>query len=461
MGSHRVLVVDDSRTVRRVVERMLVTAGFDVDLAADGKEALERAASHPPDLVLTDFVMPQMNGLRFVQSLRAIDNLASVPVVLMSAKADRIAESFVAQTGALDAITKPFSPEALLAVTTHALARAAAESMPPPPPLPEDASDPVKITVNGLPAPEHGTETDDPARARAAARIARTIAELATAARIGGGISTDAMVGAIERYASESVLLAWAADLGALVPDAQGERALEGAIEHVPLGDVFELLRHQRQTGTLEITNGRDAVTVCFSQGAIDLALERSSRPEFRIGRYAVEEGLVDEDELERVLASRSGPRHLLGTYLVKIGYLRNEDLTRLLVRQTSELVYEALRWRRGRYQFSRLAARPEAALARLAIPVSTVLMEGLRRVDEWRLVEEQLRSFDEIFRPDHDAIARIDRARLSREERTVLDAVDGKRSVREVAAQTRMGSFDVGKIVYQLVTARLIRSAR
>src|SRR6478609_6097014 len=101
---------------------MLTSAGFDVELAADGKEGLERAAARTPDLVLTDFVMPHMNGLRFIQSLRAIHNLASVPVVLMSAKADRIGESFVAQTGALDAITKPFSPEALLAVTTHALA---------------------------------------------------------------------------------------------------------------------------------------------------------------------------------------------------------------------------------------------------------------------------------------------------------------------------------------------------
>lgn len=435
---------------------MLVSAGFDVDLAADGKEALERAAARPPDLVLTDFVMPQMNGLRFVQALRAIHNLAAVPVVLMSAKADRIAESFVAQTGALDAITKPFSPDALLAVTTHALARAAAESMPPPPPLPDDASDPLKITANGIPADAVAPSANDPARAEAARRVAKTVAELVVAARMGMNVETIAS--ALQRHADVDVMLSWAADLAALVPEAHGERAMEGAIEHVPLGDVLELLRHQRQTGTLEIDNGHDAVTVCFSRGAIDLAIERSARREFRIGRYAIEEGLVDEEELERLLAARSGARQLLGTHLVKLGYLRPEDLTRLLTRQTSELVYEALRWRRGRYVFSRLAARPEASLARLAIPVSTVLMEGLRRVDEWRLVEEHVRSFDEVFRPDPDAIARLDRSRLSREERTVLEAIDGRRSVRDVTQHVRMGSFDVGKIVFQLVSSRLVR---
>lgn len=454
MGTRLVLVVDDSRTVRRVVERMLTSAGYEVELAADGKEALERAAARTPDLVLTDFVMPQMNGLRFIQSLRAIHNLASVPVVLMSAKADRIGESFVAQTGALDAITKPFSPEALLAVTTHALARAAAESMPPPLPLPLDASDPVKITANGIPAEVEPTE--DPARAEAARRVASTIAELVVSARM--AVNVDSVAAAIQRLAGDDVLLSWAAELGALVPKGRGESALEGAIEHVPLGDVLEMLRHGRQTGTLEIDHDQTAITVCFSQGAIDLALERSARHEFRIGRYAVEEGLIDEAELERLVRSRSGTRQLLGTHLVKLGFLRPEDLTRLLTRQTSELVYEALRWRRGRYRFSRLATRPEASLARLAIPVSSVLMEGLRRVDEWRLVEEQIRSFDDVFRPDPDAIARIDQNRLSREERTVLAAVDGTRSVRGIVEHVHMGSFEVGKILFQLVTSRLVR---
>ena len=126
--SRRVLVVDDSTTVRRVVERTLAQAGFDVVLAADGREGLERASATVPDLVLVDFVMPHMNGFQLCQALRSIDNLAAVPIVLMSAKADRIGDGFLAQTGALDAISKPFSPEALLAVTTHALARAAAGS---------------------------------------------------------------------------------------------------------------------------------------------------------------------------------------------------------------------------------------------------------------------------------------------------------------------------------------------
>ncbi len=455
MGSRRILVVDDSRTVRRVVERVLVSAGFDVDLAVDGKDGLDRAMSRVPDLVLTDFVMPNMNGLRFVQSLRAIANLERVPVVLMSAKADKIGESFVAQTGALDAITKPFSPEALLAVTTNAFARADAGSTPPPPPSHDErAVEHIETAGMGLPR-----SSPDPARERAAVKIMERFAELYVTTRGEAlGVDTSSVLAKLRERIQPEVMLAWVSELSTLVPDLHGDRALEGAIEHVPLGDVLELLHHQRQTGTLEIESGDDHVAIGLCQGAVDLAIARPSRPEFRIGRYVIDMGLIEADELERILEVRTGARQLLGTYLMKLGYLRPDDLRSALTRQTSELVYEALRWRRGRYRFSRLATRPEAAAARLGVPISAILMEGLRRVDEWRLVEEQIRSFDEIYRPDADAIARFDRNHLAREERVVLDAVDGRRSVRAIVEATRMGSFEVGKILFQLLTSRLVR---
>ncbi|MDQ3036194.1 MAG: response regulator, partial [Myxococcota bacterium] len=167
--SRRILVVDDSTTVRRVVERTLREAGFEVCLAADGREGLDVASAKVPDLVLVDFVMPHMNGFQLCQALRSIDNLARVPIVLMSAKADRIGDGFLAQTGAVDAITKPFSPEALLAVTTHALARAAALSTPPPIPtdfdqderLAREASLPLGATMReGLPPRDGAREND-------------------------------------------------------------------------------------------------------------------------------------------------------------------------------------------------------------------------------------------------------------------------------------------------------------
>jgi hypothetical protein len=91
---------------------------------------------------------------------------------------------------------------------------------------------------------------------------------------------------------------------------------------------------------------------------------------------------------------------------------------------------------------------------------MGAILMEGLRRVDEWRLIEEQIRSFDTVLRVDAEAVRAIDDGTLSPEERAVLAAVDGERSVRDIVAHTEMSSFDVAKILFQLVTSRLLRAA-
>src|SRR5687767_8816338 len=119
----RILVVDDSPTIRRVVSTILERHGYEPQVASDGQDAYEALASGEvkADLVLVDFVMPRMNGYQFCRAIRDHHGLEMTPVVLMSAKADRIRDQFVQQTGALDAITKPFDAQALVAVVENAL----------------------------------------------------------------------------------------------------------------------------------------------------------------------------------------------------------------------------------------------------------------------------------------------------------------------------------------------------
>ncbi len=450
----RVLVVDDSATIRRVARRTLSQAGFEVLLAGDGREALELVQREVPDLVLVDFVMPHMNGLKLVQAMRRIANLEHVPVVLMSAKADKIGDGFLAQTGALDAIGKPFSPEALLTVTEHALTRASDTE--PPPAMMESVDRISSVPSSG----ELQTETTSLVLADASAQIAARLAEVV--AKVMADVDPVALADALEERFEPSALFAEIEELATLVPGRDGEIALRGRTEHVPLGEVLQLLTQARQTGVLEVEkrpsrSGR-AISVCLEEGRVQLALGRVHEQEFRLGRYLLREGLVEREDLDRILTNKTAQRGLLGMRLVKLGYISSEDLSRALVQQTSELIYEALRWPRGDFRFVRFASRPEARDANLALPVASILMEGLRRIDEWRLIEEQIGSFDDVPRQDVEALRSIDLDRFDADERRVLELVDGERSVRGIIDASRLSSFDACKILFQMATSRLVR---
>src|SRR6516162_2067846 len=146
----RILVVDDSSTIRKVVCSILDRHGFDVVPAADGASALdilsrgEGEERQKFDLILLDFIMPRMNGFQFCRALRNREDLRKMPVLLMSAKSERIREQFVQQTGAVDAITKPFDAQALVAVIEGALTKPAEGRARP---VPEGAKMPDENTI--------------------------------------------------------------------------------------------------------------------------------------------------------------------------------------------------------------------------------------------------------------------------------------------------------------------------
>lgn len=117
----RILVVDDSLAVRLLQQSILERAGYEVSLAADGAEALTRAAAARPDLVLTDLSMPRMDGVALTTALRADPALASVPVVMLTAFGGDDDRRAAAAAGASEFIVKRDFDEAVLLATVRRL----------------------------------------------------------------------------------------------------------------------------------------------------------------------------------------------------------------------------------------------------------------------------------------------------------------------------------------------------
>ncbi len=118
----RVLVVDDESALARALAINLRAHGYEVDVAGDGRTALSTASSRPPDLVVLDLGLPDMDGVRVVEGLRG---WSSAPVLVLSARHEQAQKVAALDAGADDYVTKPFGMDELLARVRAALRRAA------------------------------------------------------------------------------------------------------------------------------------------------------------------------------------------------------------------------------------------------------------------------------------------------------------------------------------------------
>jgi len=110
MPAPTVLLVEDDPVILRLLEVNFELEGFNVVLAHDGAEGIEVARSARPDVVVSDIMMPNVSGIELVQALRADAATASIPVVLLSAKAQTADLKAGMDAGADDYVTKPFEP---------------------------------------------------------------------------------------------------------------------------------------------------------------------------------------------------------------------------------------------------------------------------------------------------------------------------------------------------------------
>jgi DNA-binding response OmpR family regulator len=448
MAGEHILVIDDCRTLRDLMGDILSESGYVCSLAPDGSTGLDLAQERPPDLVLLDFIMPVMNGFQFMQSFRQVDNHRDIPVVLVSVKADSVGEKFMRATGAVDALTKPFTTDGLITVVQHALkgSKATPSTSPPKtrrPYLSPPSFEPEKVPDIISQSKQAMKRVRDTISAHLA-EVLRMSPEGPMDARIANGLDDEFLLGLMDEFK-------------AMDPTA-GVAAFAGSTEAVNAGEIMQLLLQSQARGTFEIQGPDMKALIFFTGGRVALARLRGGPDEFLLGRYLLKEDMITREELRRLLDMQEDKRPL-GERLIMMGYISRDDLDAALTVQTTEVIYEMLRWQAARYRFLPGSLPDEVEKLSLNIPVGELLMEGLRRVDEWRLIEAKVPDFDAVFTRMPGGLEVLgDETSLEQDEARVYDFINGTLTVREIIRETRMGSFDVCKILYQLVTMKVIR---
>ena len=120
-----ILVADDESHILHVVSLKLRNAGFNVLTARDGQEALEIAQQEMPDLLITDYHMPQLSGLELCQRLKQDPATTNIPAIMLTARGYQLEPADTEQSGILRMLSKPFSPRQLLSTVNEVLNLAA------------------------------------------------------------------------------------------------------------------------------------------------------------------------------------------------------------------------------------------------------------------------------------------------------------------------------------------------
>ena len=115
----KVLVIDDSNTIRRSAEIFLKQGGYEIILAEDGFDALAKVNDHQPDLIFCDILMPRLDGYQTCAIIKRNPRFATTPVIMLSSKDGLFDKARGRMVGAEDYLTKPFTKDQLLQAVGH------------------------------------------------------------------------------------------------------------------------------------------------------------------------------------------------------------------------------------------------------------------------------------------------------------------------------------------------------
>ena len=262
--------------------------------------------------------------------------------------------------------------------------------------------------------------------------------------------------------------------------------ALAGTLKDFSLADIFQLISLQKKTGYLTLRSATDVVTVTFLEGSVVGAESLHKRLEDRLGHVLVKSGRISKEELAKALEVQKQTLQRLGYILTHEGFIDTESLKAALGIQMQQTIYRLFRWKDGDYSFEPHDTVDYDREYISPMSAESILMEGIRMLDEWPLIEKKIPSFDKIFvkiplpvPPVLETRAEVPSmddvfgegtgagkpvpddhvVRLSQEEMAVYQHVNGVFTVQEIIDRSGLNEFEACKALFELFNRQLIGS--
>ncbi len=422
-GAPGILYFDPNPTTAKLATAGMQLAGYRVLHASTQEQAVRLCRAHGPGgdasvvALLLDTATAPAVAAATLRALVQVPGAAELPGILLVSRAN---PTPIPGAEGLPSLKRPF--------TIPALHKTLRES------------------IEGAPRPR---STRKPALSDALrARLRAALIEAVPGA--------EPSVEAIDRLASALVH-------DAALPTPAAGVAFQGNVASLRIESVLQLLAGDGMRGVLTVEHGDRYVRLHLDQAFIRLAEVKGAGDEdLRLGRFVVEDGYLPAEMVESI-ASVPDPRgRVLGQRLVEDGQLRPNELAQVLVHQAREVTCHLLGWSEGRLTFAPTTnLHPLAAAvaeAKAELRVAEALLDALRRRYEEAAMGPHMAGVDDVYLRVDNEVAKLGRQAFTREELGVLELLNGRNNVKEIARKTRSGTFAVATVLYRLSRSGLTR---
>lgn len=221
--------------------------------------------------------------------------------------------------------------------------------------------------------------------------------------------------------------------------------AFEGNLETMPVADVLQWAANGRLTGTIKISRADITKMIYIQNGAIVSCT--STDPREFLGHFLVSKGAISESDLQEAMIDQDRLSGLLGQILIQRGSLTEAKLNEMLRLKAEEAIFDLFTWVDGYFLFHE-GELPGFELVPISLGVQGLVLEGMRRLDEWQRILDVIPSelcvpvaIRSLIGPDDEIDAGI---------RSVLESVNDDRSIEDICLHTHSNEFYVCEILFR-----------
>jgi CheY-like chemotaxis protein len=418
-----ILYYDPNPTTAKLATASLVLAGFSVLHAKSKDEAVKLCTAHGPAgdgsivALLLDAAADARISAAVLRALVQLPGASELPGILIVSRKN---PTPIPGAEGLPTVRRPFSSPALLKVVNETLAG------------------------HGRPAKKEAPSGPGERETRLAQMLERQMP--------GIDFGDEAISGLLRELDESDELQA-----------PSGDSSFAATLGAVRLEGILEMIAAGGTTGVLEVEHDKVMGRLHIKDGKILLGELHGSEEDLKLGRFVVEGGFMRDEELEAFVVGKDPEGRPLGQRLVEAMVLTERELALVIASQAREVTCQLLGWRGGQASYrvvekmhplAEAAARQEGA----ELLIAEALLDGLRRIDEQAIMGPHMAQVDDVFIRVDEQIQRLGREALSREELTVLELVNGRNNVKEVARKTRTGTFAVANVLYRLTMSNVVR---